>query len=524
MMHKTLEITMAGGISSIPRSSNSPISEQSPAPAHTPPPARSERASVPQVLSNLPALSSRPRVGTPAIKAGPSARRSSLGDAAALQRTASPDDGSTASQQLETLVANYFKPHETDENREQIRALVLERTRQLLAMGETAKSVGETFTKASRMDAVSQAAAGFLGSMPFAAATLVQGAAPDLTNFPTPFQSGAAGGAVSHVFDAAGGKMLEKARSNTQWLSADADKLAPVMADAKQASAPGTLRTHLENAVAIQTFTARNLARTVTNTVLTHASGAATAGRVDLWMSAAGSPLAGAAYNLAMHHAAQQNHRVGPEFLLGREDWADRYTELKAATWSGAAANGIGRLARIPFDAATSATDAAQSLFKPTSLAQGTALAVGFGAVGAAVTAAADVAAEHHVSATGTAAIKQGVQTLGAAGVFPLWTSAGLAAGGLASTAGAAVDTAGDAVGRGASAAANATMQGVSSARSAVVQGVPAAAGWVSSALDSTLNATGLRRRFPPARATPPRDIDLEALGTQLPPPVGEAV
>lgn len=49
---------------------------------------------------------------------------------------------------------------------------------------------------------------------------------------------------------------------------------------------------------------------------------------------------------MANRYLAAKDHRVGPEYLLGRTDWREQYLALKEATWKGATANGTGRPAK----------------------------------------------------------------------------------------------------------------------------------------------------------------------------------
>jgi hypothetical protein len=428
-------------------------------------------------------------------------------------------------EKLSELIAKYFEHHRTDTNNADLDAIIADRSQTLHEMGETAASVHTVFERANRMDILSNAAAGLLGSVPFGAATLALDAAPALTGFAkTPFQSGTASGVISHIFDAAGGKLLEEAVSNTQWLDGSTGKLTPVMADAKKTTEPSTVRSHTEHAAAIQTFTGRNILRTAVNTALTAQGKEKAAGDVDVWIAGAGSPVAGAAYKVVMHQLSKSNHRVGPEFLLGQEDWVAKFNEVKSATWTGAIANGAGRLARIPFAAATNAAKAAQSLFEPSNLAKGAALGVGFGAVEVAVTAAAKHATEHHVSKAGTAATKQIVQTAASAGVFPVWTSASLATDALAAKAGAAVEAVGMHAASAVSAATSSTIHSLGRAESAVAQGVADASGFVSRQVGNAADATtrtlgdaarGIRQRIANSSA-PTEEFGLDDLRTQL--------
>ena len=481
---------------------------------------RSRPSSMPAALDTLSTLTARPRPGAAPLDAAPAIPRSTP---VAAAREAAPVDAATpGSRQLHTLLAGYFAPHRKNGNDAMIDRLVENRARQLDEMGETAESVAAVFTKASRMDALARTASGFLGSVPFGAATLVEDAAPVLTAFAkTPFENGAMGGVVSQAFDSAGERLLRNALSDTQWLSAPSDppaghpaaaddananadaERAAVMRDMKTNSAPSPLRAHVEAGVAIQTFSLRNLARTATDVALTHFRGAPLAARVDLWMSAVGSPMAGGANTLAKHWLDQQHHRVGPEYLLARADWRDQYQSLKQATWSGAAANGLGRLARIPLDVATSATSAAQSLLDPANLAKGAVLGGGFGAVSAAVTAAAKLAAQHGLSPTATAAIRQGVQTATSAAVFPALTSAAISADGLAKQAGAAIDAVGGALGGGVSSVANAVLTGIGHAGGTAAQTLHSVPGTLDTMVNGASDAvTSLRRRAAPQRGT----------------------
>ncbi|MBN3829398.1 hypothetical protein G3O00_38220 [Burkholderia sp. Ac-20384] len=469
---------------------------------------RASQATPSGSLANLQSLGQRPRADSSALEASPSGAHREITSSVS---PAASGIGPNNHDALLRAVEDLFRPHFESGFNDEVTQLIADRVQQLHAMGETAESIAAVFAKAHRMDAAASMASGFLGSIPFGAATVVESKVPQLTNYAkTPTEQAMAGGTLAHIFDAAGSELLRQSRENVTWLApstenAGADNAtAPteeglaehqrvaVVERMKERSAPSALQQHLEAAAAIQTFSARNIVRSIVTPAITATKGAAVAGQVDMWMSAVGSPLAGAASALIGNAIERKQHRVGPEYLLARSDWKQQYENLKKATWSGAAANGLGRLARIPIDVATNATTAAQSLLKPTKLATGAALTFGSGLSGAVQDAIAKQNPGHSPATTALATQVAGTVISGVV-TFPAWTSAAVATDAIAKKVTAIAHSAGNVIQNGVANAASATLTGVGN----VIDSTASRGAQVVGDM-----ATTLRRRSPAAAGT----------------------
>jgi hypothetical protein len=367
------------------------------------------------------------------------------------------------------LLEGYFAPHVTKgeaTNREDFERLISDRVSQLLEMGESKELIEATFSKAAKLDIAAEAGRGFVGSLPFGmisrvldtqpalSNTLVAGldVLPGINDASDVFKGGVAAGLASGVADHVGSQALGPAMADNQWLSSSSDALEEPMKNAKEAAQPGMARTVVENAVAIQTFSARNVLRGIVGPTITAAHRAAAAVQTDSWMAAVGSPFAGAGFNLVNRHFAAQGHRVGPEYLLGRIDWKEQYTALKAATWKGAVANGAGRVAKAGVNLVNATLSAPCSLLTAPSLTTNAgALGAGLGAVAMATTSAGALAKKIGVNEAGVMAAQHTGRTLSSAGVFPLWTTAAIVTDPVVSVARGAADVVGDLVQKGVS-------------------------------------------------------------------------
>lgn len=377
------------------------------------------------------------------------------GNPTATSRQASPndtpavddvtaEDREARKQGIRQLLEGYFEPHITtgeETNRGDFERLINDRASQLVDMGESRESIEATFSKAAKLDIASEAGRGFIGSLPFGVMsrvldtqpslgnTIVAGLnmLPGIRNSPDVFKGGVAAGLASGVADHIGSQALGPAMADNQWLSSSSDALEDPMKKAKEAAQPGIARTVAENAVAIQTFSVRNVLRGIVGPTITAAHRTAAAVQTDSWMAAVGSPFAGAGFNLANRYFAEQGHRIGPEYLLGRTDWKEQYIALKAATWKGAVANGAGRVAKAGVNLVNATLSAPRSLLTATSLTTNVgALGAGLGAVSMATTSAGALAKKTGANEAGVIAAEHAARTLSSAAVFPLWTTAAI--------------------------------------------------------------------------------------------------
>ena len=332
--------------------------------------------------------------------------------------------------QLGAQLREIFAPHMNEANAAAFESLIEDRSRRLHEMGETPETVAAVLSKGSKLDYAAQAAIGVVRSVPFAIASRAFDVVPALTSFVrTPAQAGAVVGAGSGAMDTVGGAILKNATSDVTWMTAGRDQLAPVMAEAKDAVQPSGARLAAEVSGAFQTYSARNVIRTVVAPLAEHAYGAKDATNIDSWIAAAGGPVAGGAAYVAMEYMNQSNHRAGPEFLLGRNDWEAQFLALKNSGPLDVAKSVGTRLAGLPMDVVNETAAGVRDLFTGTNLIKnGAMLAGGFAGVQAAKAAVVAHAEPHH-GASAVAAIKQATNTVLSAPVFAGWTTADVMAG-----------------------------------------------------------------------------------------------
>ncbi|HEX7641432.1 MAG TPA: hypothetical protein VF472_04380 [Burkholderiaceae bacterium] len=328
---------------------------------------------------------------------------------------------------LAHTLRDIFAPHMTEENAAQFEALIADRAAALDRKGETPESLLATLSKGRHFDQVSLAASGFATSVPFGVASRLFDAVPKLTAFAkTPAQAGAVVGSLSGVADTVGGTVLQRAaKEDIQWMTAKPEQLSPVMAEAAEAKKPSLSRLAAEVSGAFQTYSMRNVVRTIVGPIATATMGAAKAANVDSWIAAAGGPVAGGAAYLVMNHFNESGHRKGAAYLLGREDWEAQFDQLKQASWGTQLKGGLKRAAALPRDIATDTLQGVRDVFRATDLIKsGAVLGGGFAGVLAAKTAAGKAAKKMGASPAVIAAVKQTVNTVVSAPVFAAWTTA----------------------------------------------------------------------------------------------------
>ena len=345
---------------------------------------------------------------------------------------------------IKAQLTRVFEPHMNGANREAFEALIDDRSRTLANDGETAESVDAVLTKGSRLDRAAHDTVGFLRSVPFGAASIALDFAPAVTgngSITAPLALSAIAGLVSSAADTVGNGLMKRATSDTQWLVADNAELEPVMQEAAQAVKPSLTTQAVEGSLTFQTFTARNVLRTVVQPVVTKTVDAQTGSKVDSVMAAVGSPLSGmAAYDL-QHSIDKSKHRIGPEYLLGRQDWHQRYKDLKNYGVGNAAMGIAKRVGSLPLDAMRDGSKSLQALVTPTGLVSGLgALAGGITAIGMAQTAAVNAARNAGISPAGVAAAGKATVTATMAPVLAAWVTTAVMTQPLADKASAALD------------------------------------------------------------------------------------
>ncbi|MEN2394675.1 type III effector protein RopAA [Pseudomonas halotolerans] len=345
---------------------------------------------------------------------------------------------------IKAQLTRVFEPHINGANRQAFEALIDDRSRTLANDGETTQSVDAVLTKGSRLDRASHDTVGFLRSVPFGAASIALDFAPAVTgngSITAPLALSAIAGLVSSAADTVGNGLIKRATSDTQWLVAENADLEPVMQEAAKTVKPSLTTQAAEGSMTFQTFTARNVLRTVVQPVVTKTVDAQTGSKVDSVIAAIGSPLSGmAAYDL-QHSIDKSKHRVGPEYLLGRQDWHQRFKDLKDYGVGGAALGIAKRVGSLPLDIVRDGSKSLQALVTPTGLVSGLgALAGGITAIGMAQTAAVNAARQAGISPAGVAAVGKATVTATMAPVVAAWVTTGVLTQPLADKASAALD------------------------------------------------------------------------------------
>ncbi|NIF33397.1 hypothetical protein F3J29_14795 [Enterobacter sp. Cy-643] len=320
--------------------------------------------------------------------------------------------------QLGTL----FGKHINGDNHAEMHALIESRTRELHRMGETPASIEAVLTKGHQLDRLGQVARGAVRAIPFAAASVAYDKVPLLSAFAhTAAEIGLHAGLQSSIADTIGTTLLNRATATNPWLSAKDSDLHPVMREAVKEAKASLLTTAAETGLAIQTYSARNLARLATAATLTHFTGAKVAGEADTWLSAAGGLAAGGAMSAILHAVDESKGRTGPEYLLGRNDWQQKFTELKnTSVVSDTLKNAAQRVAKLPLDIATDSLKATASVFSAPSLGKTAMLAGGFAGV-ISLRSAIGAAVAHafpRVNAASLSAISHATNVVASAPVF----------------------------------------------------------------------------------------------------------
>ena len=284
---------------------------------------------------------------------------------------------------LENKLEQLFSPHARPANRDALAELVKSRAAALHEMGQTPDDVDQMIDKATRLDDLTLPVQGALGSTPFAVATVLLDEVPGITAQTTDNRAytGFVAGSMSGAVDTFGNGLLTRTTEDSFWLKAPADKLEPVMQDAQAARTKETLKeAAIHSATAIQTFTARNVLRTVVSAAVTATKGPEAAATADTVVGSLGGMAAGAGYAVLMRKSDLTAHRAGAEYLFGRTDWQTQYKALQDSNFStDPVVNGLKRAIKLPLDIATDTLKSVAGLATATSLtANGGALGGGF--------------------------------------------------------------------------------------------------------------------------------------------------
>jgi len=324
-----------------------------------------------------------------------------------------------------------------NQHNEQLDAIATSRARVLQREGESLGDIADTLAKGEKFDRLATHTSSAFRAIPFAAATALQYARPAINKgdwLPTPLKplTPLIPGAVSGLFDQVGTGVMNRVTGDNQFLKTTSDKLHDAMATSQRLHAPGLVKASVDQGVAIQGYTARNVARTVVGTAL--AGHPKIQGAVDTSIATAGGLPANAFFGHRLQTAENRDHLRGGAYVFGRKDaeakpldeeteWLDAYKGIKNASYTSAARNAGKRLAGMPVDILTDSSKAVRSLVSATSLTQnGLALAGGFAGVGK----LQELATKNLSNPYLKTAVSQLTNTAASSAVFAGWTTAGV--------------------------------------------------------------------------------------------------
>ncbi|MGJ7580938.1 hypothetical protein ACSFA3_12220 [Variovorax sp. RHLX14] len=296
---------------------------------------------------------------------------------------------------MQALLHDYFSSYVNSANRDAFEALVDNRVAGLEEMGHDEERVRQNMSKANRFDWATAATRGAVNAAPFAIASVVIDTVPALLAMANGSAAGqgAIAGAFAGGVDVAGGRLLAPSLSNTGWTNAAPDRMEPVMRQALEERRPGLTTQAANGALVLQSYSARNVARTFAAPVAQSLGGTVARTTVDTVLAAGGGVVAGAASGMASRYLDKRNGMDGPALLFGHKDWSDLYTQLDAATWAGQAGNGLARASTFPGDVLTGAFGAIRSLATPSGVAEQVLLGSGFSGINVATQAVVQSAA-----------------------------------------------------------------------------------------------------------------------------------
>lgn len=329
----------------------------------------------------------------PPATASHSAAASRIGPAQPAGPISARQDLERRTQEIAASIHTLFEHHFTEENRPDLQALIDGRAKQLAEDGEDAKSVERVMSKGAKLGHGARIARGALLSSPFCAASLAGDFAPSLKGITaSPHANNAILAAMSAGMDGIGGVLLQRATSDLEWLVAEDHELDPAMQAAAQKAKPSLARKAAEGSLSFQTFSGRNVARLAVQPAVTLTHGPTAGAKVDALMAGLGSLVCGAGAYEVQHAIDKRRHRTGPEYLLARTDWHERYKALKNYGVTDAAAGIARRAALLPLDIARDGLEALRSPLTPAGLAAGSILTGGLTGISEAAAKATSMA------------------------------------------------------------------------------------------------------------------------------------
>ena len=255
--------------------------------------------------------------------------------------------------------------------------MVETRSSRLAEKGKSWEDVKAVLDKGASIDKTSSAWKGLLNSVPFGAAGATLAAYPNILK-PGGHEVGALAqnfliAALFVAYNSVGTGVMNRTTDDVLWLASQDKDLENSMKPHASSTEPSALQKGLAESRHIQTFTAKNgLASLVRwgadrlgSTFTSPENAAGIANQIKSGMTSAGSPVAGAATEMLRQRWERTHQRVGPEFLLGRTDWEERFDQLEKYGWVQRTMNVGSRALHFPLDIAQDLSKSIQSMFSP---------------------------------------------------------------------------------------------------------------------------------------------------------------
>jgi hypothetical protein len=337
-------------------------------------------------------------------------------------------------------LTDMFQPHldrpgMSQDQKAALQDLIGDRAESLSRMGYTRESLEQLMLKGTVMDRLADAGAGAVKSLGFGTASAVVDFVPGSTAIANkhPAKTGAIAGAIAQGMDSGTSSIVSRRLSDRKWMEPSRADLHPAMLPLVDATAADAATRVKEFGVAFQTYSGRNAVRLAADGVAAAVGGSKAKAVTDGVISAAGSPVAGSLAYLALNKFDKDAHRIGPEYLLGRNDWQDQIKALEQATHGGQAVHGAARVANAVIDVLRDPLGTAGRVvtdgLSPTGLGQAASLVGGFAGVVVATSAVAKAMVARGFKADDPKVVvaQQAVALLMSAPVYAAWTSAAAA-------------------------------------------------------------------------------------------------
>lgn len=304
----------------------------------------------------------------------PSAASAAGTQQAAAVTTVSPQ--ATHQRQIAEFLRNHVFHELPEPAREE---LVRTRSERLAEKGKTAANVMDVMAKGKKADEHSAMLVGGIRSLPFTVAGAMLTALPQITTLngqdTRVNTQNILGAALFVAANSVLGTMLQRSTSDTGWLTSEGKQLEAPLAELAESRKASNLQKGVASAVAVQSFTGKNIGASLMSAGVkgaVKAAGNEDPAKVGATfkgsISSGGSAAAGAMMSLMQLVWDKKKGRNGPEYLLGSQNWEQQFDSLEAYDFKQRASNVFSRALHLPLDVAQDFSKSVQSLFTPTGI------------------------------------------------------------------------------------------------------------------------------------------------------------